>query len=98
MIVRIRLKPGAKVTKKPGRKQKVASALASLLTPASLMACVLSLWRLAADLQWTETFAISEGLFSHWQVWMLIAVALQSGAVLLNRYARASQQTGERVQ
>lgn len=98
MIVRIRLKPGARVTKKSGRKQKVASALASLLTPASLMACVLSLWRLAADLQWTETFAISEGLFSHWQVWMLIAVVLQSAAVMLNRYARASEQTGERVQ
>jgi len=98
MIVRIRLKPGARVTKKPGRKPKIASALASLLSPASLMACVLSLWRLAADLQWTETFAISEGLFSHWQVWMLIAVVLQSAAVMLNRYARASEQTGERIQ
>jgi len=37
-------------------------------------------------------------LFSHWQVWMLIAVVLQSAAVMLNRYARASEQTGERIQ
>ena len=64
--------------------------IASLLTPAAVMTAVLGVWRLAADLQWASNFAIRNGLFSHWQVWMVSAGLLQTGSHLLNRYGRAT--------
>ncbi|HZT31548.1 MAG TPA: hypothetical protein VFA33_16790 [Bryobacteraceae bacterium] len=64
----------------------MALAVGALLTPAAVMAMALGIWRLAADLKWTDTFAISSGLFSHWQVWIAAAVVLQAGARLLHRY------------
>jgi hypothetical protein len=36
-------------------------------------------------------FAISTGLFSHWQVWLGAAAALQLCAQLLNRYAKRGE-------
>ena len=50
---------------------------------------VLALWRIAADLNWTNSFAISSGIFSHWQVWLGAAVALQLCARALNRYGKS---------
>jgi len=58
-----------------------------MLAPLSLMAFVLGFWRLGADLNWTGEFAISAGLFSHWQVWMVIAVAMRLGASSLRHHA-----------
>jgi hypothetical protein len=49
---------------------------AALLSPASAVALALAFWRLGADLGWTAQFAISSGLFSHWQVWMALSVLL----------------------
>src|ERR1700722_9340984 len=89
MIVRIQLSSGARVRQKRRKNQHVALALASLLTPAAVMACVLTLWRLAADLNFTGQFPITDGLFSHWQVWVTIAGTLQFSSVLLNRYGKA---------
>jgi hypothetical protein len=45
-------------------------------------------WRLSADLKWAGEFAISRGLFSHWQVWIAVAGVLQTCASILNRYGR----------
>ena len=50
---------------------------------------MLALWRIAADLNWTNSFAISSGLFSHWQVWLGAAVALQVCSRALNRYGKS---------
>lgn len=52
------------------------------------MALVLGVWRLCSDLNLTREFAISRGLFSHWQVWMVMAGLLQTCASVLNRYGR----------
>jgi hypothetical protein len=89
MIVRIQLSSGARVRQKRRKNQHVALALASLLTPAAVMACVLALWRLAADLSVTGQFPITDGLFSHWQVWLTVAATLQFSAIVLNRYGKA---------
>jgi hypothetical protein len=89
MIVRIRFGHGAKVGKHGRNSHKLALALAALLTPAAVLATVLGLWRIAADLNWTGSFAISTGLFSHWQVWLGMAILLQLCAHLLNRYAKS---------
>ncbi len=65
--------------------------VAALLNPAALMAFVLAFWRIAADLKWTSNFAISSGLFSHWQVWMGGAALLQFCSYALNRYGKSDQ-------
>ena len=88
MVVRIRLKQGPAIRRRRSKDRQLALALGSLLTPGSLMATALAVWRLGADLNWTGQFAIADGLFSHWQVWIGMAVAMQLGAVLLNRYGR----------
>jgi hypothetical protein len=58
------------------------------------MAWVLAGWRIAADLKWTGAFAITNGMFSHWQVWIAAAIAVQFAAFLLHRYA-AGEEDGE---
>jgi arginine exporter protein ArgO len=89
MIVRIRLGSGKRVQQKRRKNQHIALAMASLLTPAAVMACVLALWRLAADLGDTAQFPITNGLFSHWQVWFATAAIVQFSAIVLNRYGTA---------
>src|SRR5580692_3602388 len=90
MVVRIRLDSGAtRVRQKRRKNRHVALAMAALLIPAAVMAYVLVLWRLAADLTLAGEFPISNGLFSHWQVWLALAASLQLCAIGLNRYGKS---------
>jgi hypothetical protein len=89
MRVTIRLGHGPRIQPKNRKNQHVALALASLLTPAAVTACVLALWRLSADFKATGAFPITSGLFSHWQVWLAGAAALQIASILLNRYGNS---------
>jgi hypothetical protein len=91
MIVRIRFGSRTKPGRKPPRQRRFALGVAGLLTPAAVLATVLGLWRIAADMNWTGSFAIPAGFFSHWQVWLGAAVALQLCAHLLNRYAKSGE-------
>jgi hypothetical protein len=59
-----------------------------MLTPAAAIAAALALWRIGADLNWANRFAIPSGIFSHWQVWMGAAAALQFCSRILNRYGK----------
>jgi hypothetical protein len=89
MVVRIRFGKGPRIgSKRKERDKKLALAAAALLTPAALVASVLAIWRIAADLEFTNSFAIATGLFSHWQVWLAAAVALQVCSRMLNRYGK----------
>ena len=88
MIVRIRFGRGTKVGRKPRRRRRFAAGLAGLLTPAAVLAAALGAWRIASDMNWTGSFAIASGFFSHWQVWLGAAAILQLCARFLNRYAR----------
>jgi hypothetical protein len=94
MRVVIRFGRGTKLRPRPaeerdtGEPRRAALAISALLTPATVAAAVLGLWRIAADLEWAGDFAISTGLFSHWQVWIAAAAGLQVCARLLNRYGR----------
>lgn len=72
--------------------------LAALLQPAAVMAGVLAFWRFSADLQWTSEFAISNGLLSHWQVWLAIFAGLEFLAVALNRTGRKRALEGEELE
>jgi hypothetical protein len=62
-----------------------AQAAFALLTPVAVIALVLGMWRFGTDLGWTEDFVISNGLFSHWQIWIALAIALQALASMLSR-------------
>ncbi|HUB33314.1 MAG TPA: hypothetical protein VMA31_09805 [Bryobacteraceae bacterium] len=88
MVVRIRFGTGPKLGRVRQRTRRMALAVAGMLTPAAAVATVLAVWRIAADLNWTNSFAISSGLFSHWQVWLGGAILLQLCAHILNRYGR----------
>jgi hypothetical protein len=88
MVVRIRFAKGPKLGSRRNGNRKLAMAAAALLPPAALVACVLAVWRVAADLNFTNSFAIPSGLFSHWQVWLGAAVALQVCSRVLNRYGK----------
>lgn len=63
--------------------EEAADLLLALATPAAVIALVLGLWRLTADLGWTGSFLISSGFFSHWQVWIALAIGLKLGAAAL---------------
>lgn len=88
MIVRIHFRPGPSVRRMGAKNQRLAMGFATLLVPAILAAWVLALWRLAADLGKAEEFAIETGIWSHWQVWLAIAIALHVAEAWLKRYAR----------
>lgn len=90
MLVKIRLSHGPAFRYRPGTNRQLALATAALLNPAALMAWVLALWGIAADLQIAREFAISHGIFSHWQVWSAMGIALLLSSAALNRYGRRS--------
>ena len=64
-------------------------AVAALLTPASLMALVLGIWRISADLKLTSSFYVASGPFSDWRLWLGAAALLQLCAHFLNRYGKS---------
>jgi hypothetical protein len=98
MIVRIRLSKGPRVRRNQRKNQHLALGLAALLTPVAVMAIVLAMWRLSADLRPTGEFPISAGLFSHWQVWLSGAAILEFFAIILNRYGNAERALQEAVE
>ncbi len=88
MWVRIRLGRGTQFQHRDGKNRPLALAGAGLMAPAAVMAIILAVWRLAADLSLASNFAITEGPLSHWHVWVVLAATLAYGAVKLNRYGR----------
>lgn len=85
MVVRLRLQK-RRFPAQSHYYQTLALAIAALLMPAALIAFTLAFWRIATDLRWTREFAISSGIFSHWQVWLAGAALLLVVAAILNRY------------
>ena len=88
MIIRIRF--GGRPRAGGGRKgaRRAALVASTLLTPAAVMAIALGCWAIAAEMGWTAGFAISEGVFSHWQVWFAAAILLEIFARVLYRFGR----------
>ena len=89
MLVRIRLKDGPRVRRNHRKNQHLALGFAALLTPTAVMAIVLALWRLSDDLRANGQFPISAGVFSHWQIWLAAAAAIEFLAIILNRYGNS---------
>ncbi len=93
MVVRLRLKLGTVRTRHGLEAVQLMSRFRRWLAPASAVALGVALWRLAYDLDWTGRFAISDGLFSHWQVWMALAVLLQVLDAMLGRFGHGGAAT-----
>lgn len=91
MKIKLRFPPGATVKQASGKNRHVALAVAALMTPATLVMSVMALWRLGSDLQMMTEFPITEGVWSHWQMWLAAAAASQVATVLLNRYGKTGQ-------
>lgn len=87
MQVRIQIDSASPRRKARSFNWQLVRGTAALLGPASLMAFALGCWRLGADLNLTGQFAISRGLFSHWQVWLALGAGMQVAATILSRYA-----------
>jgi len=66
------------------------------MVPAALMAYVLGAWSLASEMGMSGEFGI-RGLFSHWQVWIGVAVALHVTSSILTRYGRGGSLNVPRV-
>jgi hypothetical protein len=92
MVVRIRLQSGSSSRTLNSGIRGTAIVSAALLTPAAFMAWVLGGWRLMADLKWTADFAIRDGVFSHWQVWVALGIGVQFVAYLLGRVGRKDEE------
>jgi hypothetical protein len=64
---------------------EVIRLLVDLLRPASVAAFLLALWRVTSDLGWSGGFAVSGGLFSHWQMWFAIGFAMLGSRQMLEK-------------
>lgn len=73
----------------PGKvhPQEAAHAASLMLSPICWSAWALVLWKLGADMRITGPFFVSEGFFSHWQVWFALACTVQFAAANLRRRA-----------
>jgi hypothetical protein len=96
MMVRIKLQLGRPIQRKSGKNRRLASAIGTLLIPVALMAYVMGFWRLASDMDMAGAFVVT-GIFSHWQVWFTIAVAISLASSSLNRYGRGGDLNIPRV-
>jgi hypothetical protein len=90
MVVRIRFGRGPVVKRRKGKNSRIATLAANLLTMASISCAALGLWRVGTDLHWAGGFVFSQGLLSHWQVWIGTAVAIEYVSWRLSRYARTA--------
>src|SRR5687767_3070588 len=77
MVIKIRLSYGLTMRKTAAANRQAVLVMSSLMTPLAVMAWALAFWRIAADLRWAGEFAIPNGIFSHWQVWIAVAIAVQ---------------------
>ena len=93
MVVPLRVRLGSACTTGGSEVVQLVSRLRRWLAPASAVAMLVALWRLAYDLDLTGRFAISDGLFSHWQVWMALAVLFQILDAMLDRFGHGGAAT-----
>jgi hypothetical protein len=92
MLIKIRFGRGTSITHRQGNNARMAAAAGTCGTLAAISCGTLGCWRLGQDLGWAGDFAFESGVFSHWQVWLSAAAALQYGSWRLSRYGRAARE------
>ena len=91
MLVKVRLPHGAARRRIEHNCAPFLSALSGLVVLLAFSCLMLAMWRLTSDLNWTESFAISDGFLSHWQVWMALAIAFGAVGMRLNKYSHQAR-------
>jgi hypothetical protein len=86
MRIRIQLGQGPQVQNRGGKNRHLAAGAAGLLTPAALVVGALGIWNLCSEFGIAGEFAIREGVFSYWQVWVILAGVIEGISILLHRY------------
>jgi hypothetical protein len=89
MTLRLRFPQGKLVRRHRSQGRELAQLAASLLTPTCVMAYVLAFWRLAADMGLAGESGLG-GVFSHWQLWIMLGVGLQATQRILSKRAEPS--------
>ena len=69
------------------RLVRLSLALSELVSaPVAVLAALLGVWRLGADLDLTGSFFINQGTLSHYQFWFAVAIAVRvSASVVAHR-------------
>ena len=88
MRVRLQMGQATPVRKDRPKNQRLAAAAGALLTPFTVLAALLAVWQIAADMKVASAFLFESGALSHWTVWGAVALALGWMAHWLNRYGR----------
>jgi hypothetical protein len=70
--------------------QRFGGVVSALMGPTVVLAYIMALWSLTANIGWTGTFMVSSGPLSNWMVWLGIAVVLHGAAAVLKRNGRRS--------
>ena|SRR5436309_516542 len=71
--------------------QKFAALLADLMGPAVFLVYSFTLWSMAQNLGWTDTFVVSSGPLSNWLVWLGLSVLLSLASHILKRRVQTEQ-------
>jgi len=64
------------------------------MKPLTLTLSVLAIWRLGADLGWTGDFFVGSGIFSHFQVWVALAVMSHLASSSVDRFTTRAKAPG----
>ena len=90
MVVRIRFGSGPVVSRRKGKNSRIAVLSASFFTLISICLLSLGIWRVLQDFDLANNFIYSDGLLSHWQVWIAGAALVQYLGWRLTRYAKTA--------
>jgi hypothetical protein len=92
MVVRIRFRVGRPVERRNGKNGRLAWVAAGFMTLGTVSCFCLGIWRLGVDFGWAGEFVFPDtSFFSHWQIWLALAMLIQVVAWKLNRYGKPRQ-------
>ena len=91
MRVRLQMGHATPVHHDRPKNQRLAAGVAVLMAPFAVLAAVLAVWQIAADMKMASAFLFEDGALSHWAVWAGAAVVLGWASHRLNLYSRPEE-------
>jgi hypothetical protein len=88
MVVRVAIARGPFLRRARLKNSGTLQVFSSLLTPISVACVLMGAWKVGDDMEWAEPFAITQGLFSHFQVWFALGSGVQALSWRLARHGR----------
>ena len=97
MVVRVAFARSPIIPRDRLKNSGTFQLFSSLLTPISVACVLMGAWKVGDDMEWAEPFAITKGLFSHFQVWFALGAGVQTLSWRLARYGREVEQAKSAV-